>query len=94
MGEKKEELKLNIFYLCVHKKLLERIHLSGTISRDNFFRILGETYHIPKSLRIIVLKEMEKCEMIKENNKVITVLPMIIDPEENTNKFYEKLGLF
>jgi len=95
MSEKKRDLELNIFYLCVHKKLHERVHLSGTITRHNFFRLLGETYHIPKKLRIIVLKEMQECEMIKElKGTLIKVLPIIIDPELNLNKFYENANIF
>ena len=93
----KEDKPLNIciFYLCVHKRIYEKVGLSGNMIKEDFYKMLGEIYHIPKVLRIIILKEMEKmkmCELI--DKQYIKVNPLIIDPEENPNKFYQELGLF
>jgi hypothetical protein len=90
-----EELDICIFYLCVHKRIHEKVGLSGFMLKENFYRLLGETYHIPKNLRVVILKEMVKYKMIEETDKRhIKVLPLMIDPEENANKFYDQLGLF
>lgn len=91
----KKPLNINIFYLCVHKRIFEKVGLSGTMLKEDFYIMLGEIYHIPKVIRIIVLKEMEKLRMVEIVDKdFIKVNPLIIDPEENISKFYEKIGLF
>ena len=57
--------------------------------------MLGRVYHIPKKLRVVVIKEMEELKMITEGRKgIIHILPMITDPEKDANKFYEELGIF
>ena len=85
-----------IVYLCIHKKLHERCGMSHLMKKKAFFRLLGETYHIPKPQRIIVLKEMELMKMIvfHKNREAIKVLPLFADPEKDINKFYEQMGLF
>lgn len=90
-----KELDICIFYLCVHKRIFEKVGLSGIMLKEKFYRLLGETYHIPKNLRVIILKEMVKYKMIEEvDKKCIKVSPLLIDPEVDTNKFYRQLGLF
>jgi hypothetical protein len=87
-----------IVYLCIHKKLHERCGMSKIMEKKAFFRLIGETYHIPKPQRIIVLKEMEQMKMVvilgTRRNNNIKVLPLFADPEKDINKFYEQMGLF
>lgn len=84
-----------IFYLCVHKRLHERVGLSRYMNKKDFYKLLGETYHIPKPLRVIILKEMAKLKMLEEtNHRHIKVLPLVTDPEININRFYKELGFF
>jgi len=92
------EVDVRIFYLCVHKKLNERVDCYRIMDKKEFYDILGRLYHLPKKLWICVLKEMEEMNMIEDlgsrkNNK-IKVLPMYKDPEESANEFYEKMGIF
>lgn len=96
----KEELDVRIFYLCVHKKLCERTddYIEKIMDKKDFYDILGRLYHLPKKLWPCVLKEMEQMNMIEDlgsrkNNKIL-INPMITDPLENANEFYEKLGIF
>jgi len=93
---KEKGLNICVFYLCVHKRLYEKVGLSGIITKKDLFRMLGESYHIPQVLKIIVVKEMVKMKMIEEriNKQYYKILPLLIDPELNSNKFYEKLGLY
>ena len=84
-----------IFYLCVHKRCDEKVMLDRNMTKDDFYKMLGEIYHIPKALRIIILKEMAKLRMLKEiGHKHIEVLPLLTDPEININRFYKQIGLF
>ena len=73
----------------------EKVGLSGIITTKEFYRMLGEMYHIPKVLRFIIIKEMVKMKMIKEiDKKNIRILPLLTDPEINTNRFYEEAGMY
>lgn len=91
----KKPLDICVFYLCAHKRFAEKVGLSGIITHKDFCRILGEVYHIPKVLRVIIVKEMIKLEMVKEiNQKHLKILPLITDPEVNINRFYKELGMF
>ena len=97
---KKEELDIRIFYLCVHKKLNERIlrYTDKIMPRKDFHDILGRLYHLPKKLWPCVIKEMEEMNMIEDlgsrRNNNILILPMFNDPVENANQFYQDLGIF
>lgn len=95
---KKKELDIRIFYLCVHKKLNERVDPYRIMNKKEFYDILGRLYHLPKKLWPCVLKEMEDMNMIidlgSRRNNNIKVLPMITDPEERANDFYEEMGIF
>jgi len=70
--EKKEidATDVRIFYLCVHKKLDERVTKSRdrdrVMSKKEFYDILGRLYHLPKKLWCCVLKEMEEMNMVED----------------------------
>ena len=89
---------LRIFYLCVHKKLNERVDLGRIMHRKDFYDILGRIYHLPKKLWPVVVKEMIDMNMIEDlgnrKNNNIYVLPIIKDPEEKANELYQKWGIF
>ena len=91
---------LRIFYLCVHKKLCQRTeqYQEKIMDRKDFYDILGRLYHLPKKLWPCVIKEMIEMKMIEDlgnrKNNNILILPMIKDPEESANEFYQKLGIF
>jgi len=91
----KDDSDIGVFYLCVHKRLHDKVGLSGMITHKNFCKMLGEVYHIPKVLRVIIIKEMVKLNMIKEiNHNDILVKKLITDPEINISRFYEEAGLW
>lgn len=93
-----EKLNIGILYLCIHKKLEERIGLSRLYPKEGFFRLMGETFHVPKNMRVCVQKEMENMGLIKEigdkKNSNIEVLKIDFDLENDSSKFYEWLGLW
>ena len=94
----KQEVDINIFYLCVHKKLFERTNRSRILKKSEFNDIMGRVYHLPKKLWVCVMKEMIEMDMIvdlgikKQSN--ILVRPLFMDPEEKANVLYQKLGVF
>lgn len=88
-------LDICIFYLCVHKRINDKVGINRNMTKDNLYKILGEVYHIPKILRVVILKEMAKLKMLKEiDHRHIKVLPLLTDPEININRFYKEVGIF
>ena len=100
VGEENGEVDLRIFYLCVHKKLNERVEglREKVMGRKDFYDILGRLYHLPKKLWPCVVKEMVDMNMIEDlgnkRNNNIRVLPIISDPEERANEIYQEMGIF
>lgn len=96
--EIREKIKIGILYLCIHKKLDERAGFTRILPKKNFYRILGETFHVPKSMRVVVLKEMEKKGLVKDlgnrKNNNIKVLKIDFDLENEVSRFYEWVGLY
>jgi hypothetical protein len=95
---RKVKIEIGILYLCIHKKLEERINLGRIYPKKEFFRIMGETFHVPKHMRIIVLKEMQSKGLIKDlgckKNNNIYVNKIDIDMEKDMSKLYELAGIF
>ena len=100
MSKPKDDLDVRIFYLCIHKKLHERVErdVEKIMARKDFYDILGRLYHLPKKLWPCVTKEMEQMNMIEDlgsrKNNNILILPMFKDPVDDANEFYERLGIF
>jgi|TARA_R100000750_G_C2306861_1_gene80954 hypothetical protein len=94
----RKELEIGILYLCIHNKLCERTNFSRIYPKKEFFRMLGETFHVPKKMRVIVLKEMVNKKLIKDlgnrRNNNIMVEKIEFDLEKDASKFYEWLGLY
>jgi len=88
----------NIFYLCLHHKLYEQCRRTKTISQKEFFHMLGVTYHIPKSCKLLVVKEMERLGMVvitnSQRQKFLEIQPKLTSPDEDAHKFYEERGIF
>ena len=93
-----KEFKKGILYLCVHKMLEERINMSRIYPKKDFFRMLGETFHVPKAVRVCVMKEMIKKGLIKDlgsrRNHNILVLKVDIDMENDVNELYKIAGVY
>ncbi len=68
--------------------------MDKTISRKDFFCIIGKHFLVPKNLRPVIIKEMENRKLINHlNSDQIEVLEYDLDLETDTNKFYKDVGL-
>lgn len=89
--------KISIPYLCIYNKLKERTGNRNIINKHDCFRIMGETFHIPKQLRPAALKQMEQEGMIKDLGSTrsfeIEILKINLSVSD-VNKIYKILGLF
>jgi len=88
-------MKKGILYICIQKKLGERAGFNRIISRDNLFRILGETFHVPKKIRPVVLKEMIHQDMVSPFGKDnLKINKLKFDPEERISEVYASFGFY
>lgn len=81
MGER-GRLKFGLLYLSLHNQLVKKVGINRTITRKEFFCILGKHFLIPKSVKPLVIKEMEARKLIiKENKEEIKVLKCNVNLE-------------
>ena len=88
-----ENLKVGLLYISLHNQLVKKIGVNRTISRKDFFCIIGKHFLVPKNLRMVVIKEMENKNLIKQTSQEIIILKQEYDLENNINKFYKMVGL-
>ncbi len=92
---KRGKLRFGLLYLSLHNQLLKKVGVNQVITRKEFFCILGKHFLIPKSVRPVVIKEMEERELIhRENKESIKVLKCDINIENDINTLYKKAGLY
>ena len=97
-----KELDGGILYIVLHNILRKKCIKKGgnnkkemMITKKEMFSILGESFHIPKNLRAVIIKEMEQRNLIRiDNNIHVYILDIKLDVEEDLPKFYKKVGLF
>jgi len=89
-----EHLKIGLLYVSLHNQLRKKVGMDKTISRKDFFCIIGKHFLVPKNLRPVIIKEMENRKLINHlNSDQIEVLEYDLDLETDTNKFYKDVGL-
>lgn len=80
-------------YVCLYEKFLNASKNFQLPRREAKF-IIAVSFHIPKVLKPVVLKEMEQFGLIEKHS---TARIKITDPKiklENTSEVYEKVGLY
>ena len=91
----KKELNIGLLYISLHSLLRKRVGINRYISRKDFYTILGKHFLIPKNIRIVVIKEMENRGLVKQETKEeIKILDCNLDIENDTNKWFQKVGIF
>lgn len=91
----KNKLEIGILYLGLHNQLLKKYGVNRIISNKEFFCKLGKHGQIPKRLRWIVIKEMEKKGLIKKVGRDnIQIISFEINLENDINKIYRIAGLY
>jgi hypothetical protein len=85
--------RIPLIYLCIHKRLEDKFQ-NKIFKLKDLFTILARMYHLEKKFHYVVLKELEKLELIaRVNQHTAKILDCDIDLE-NTSKIYKKTGLF
>jgi hypothetical protein len=90
-----ERLKVGLLYISLHSQLKKNVGIDRCIQKKKVFCILGKHFLIPKNLRVVVIKEMENLNLIKqESGERIVILDCDIDLENDPSKLYRVCGLY
>jgi len=93
----KQQNKLS-FYLYVQKKLLDHARDKKLTYKQALHAMKAGNSRVPKNLYPIILKELEKMELIKiiNRNQVIVINSYKCKKIErnNLNRFYQEVGIF
>lgn len=87
----------NLLYLCLHRKLLLRADKLRCISKKEFYKTVGVELHVPKKFRVLILKEMERKNLLKvlgERASHIRITEPDVDIDASYNKIAHHLGLY
>jgi len=92
---KKEELSIGLLYLGLHNQLIKKYGEGIVITRKEFFEKIGRHYMLPKNLRPIIIKEMERANLVKQVSRdKLEIIKQKIDIEKDSNKIYSMLKMF
>ena len=56
-------------YLMFYNKFIERADNNNRISRQAIYWELGRIFHVPKKMKVCIVREMEKKKMIRKLNR-------------------------
>ena len=90
-----KEKKVGLLYLGLHNQLTKKFGENVIIPRKEFYTKIGKHFLLPKNLRYLVLKEMEKVELIeKVDRDNIKILHSDLNIEEGVNQLQKIAGIF
>jgi hypothetical protein len=89
---KKEKDIPHVFYLYLHSKIFEKS--KGEDIKINEVISYMFQWSIPKQLRYLIIKEMEKLDLLKVTNKYMIELNKPQFNEEDIGKYYCELSIF
>lgn len=89
---KKESKIPCVFYLYLHSKIFEKTH-GEDIEMNEVINYMFQ-WSIPKQIRYLILKEMERLKLIKIKNRFYIELNKPDFNLNDVNKYYQKLGIF
>lgn len=92
---KRGKLKVGLLYLSFHNSLKKVYGVNKIVTKDQLIEKLGRHGLVPKQLRILAIKELEKMKLLKkESDNYFKILDYGENIEENTSKFFKMLNLF
>lgn len=82
-------------YLSLYNSLTKVYGVNRIITKKDFFTKISRHYLVPKPLRPLVLREMEKMKLLECNdNNEIQIMSYEINLHKEVKKFYRDMGLF
>ena len=91
----KKRLNIGLLYLSFHNSLKKVYGIGRVITKKDLMAKLGRQFLVPKQLRVLAIKELEKMNLIKKEQKdCFKILDYGKNIEENTNQFFKEMNLF
>jgi hypothetical protein len=84
----------NVFHLCLYDYLKKKSGVRMMITRTEFSRIVGITFHIPTNLKYPLLKEMEIVNLLERIDRDWIKVKDSNLSSEDTSKIYRALHLY
>ena len=92
---KRGKLKAGLLYLSFHNSLKKVYGKNRTVSKELLMAKLGRQFLVPKRLRILAIKELEKMKLLKQESKnEFKILDYKLNIEEDANKFFKIMNFF
>ena len=92
---KRGKLKAGLLYLSFHNSLKKVYGKNRTVSKELLMAKLGRQFLVPKRLRILAIKELEKMKLLKQESKNnFKILDYKLNIEEDANKFFKIMNFF
>ena len=92
---KRGKLKAGLLYLSFHNSLKKVYGKNRTVSKELLLAKLGRQFVVPKRLRILAIKELEKMKLLKQESKnEFKILDYKLNIEEDANKFFKIMHFF
>ena len=87
---KRGKLKIGLLYLSFHNSLKKVYGINKIVTKDQLLEKLGRHGLVPKQLRIIAIKELEKMNLLKrESENSFKILDYKLNIEEDASKFFK-----
>jgi len=92
---KKERLQIGLLYLSFHNSLKKVYGVNRLVTKEQLIEKLGRHSLVPKALRVLAIKELEKMELIRkeEDGDDFIIIDCDLNIEENVNYFFKRMGL-
>ncbi len=91
----KDKLKIGLLYLSFHNSLKKIYGVNRVITKRDIMIKLGRQFLVPKPVRVLVIKELQKMNLLKEESKnEFRILDCDLNIEEDINKFFMRLNMF
>ncbi len=88
-----EKLKIGILYLSFHNSLKKIYGVNRVVTEEELKIKLGRQFLVPKRLRLVVIKELTKMNLLKEEEKgCFKILDYELNIEEDANIFLKAMS--
>ncbi len=88
-----EKLKIGILYLSFHNSLKKIYGVNRVVTEEELKIKLGRQFLVPKRLRLVVIKELTKMNLLKEEEKgCFKILDYELNIGEDANIFLKAMS--
>jgi len=92
---KQHNLETGLLYLSFHNSIKKIYGVNRIVNERDLIIKLGRQFLVPKNLRVLAIKELERMGLLKRITKnSVKIIDYKLNVEEDANKFLKKMHLF